>query len=1105
MSLSAEMSTRLDTGGAMTTLIGDLTASQDDLGNIDITLSADAVTSATGATEAIDLGAVQSILDEAITALSGTLAEIPVAGDLIAPIQSGMDVLNGALSGTLEQDLRDSLDTLGQGFDDLDAGSGLDALKRLAEGVTGSGDLGALRDVITNILGLSGSGGLPETGIDDLVGGAISALDALGALMTLETLMSEARQMGALTETHLPEGRAEALMALWDQELAALEQDLAAIDPADTDAVDAALSRLGDVRNRADGVIDGLREAMAMGEATLTVLDPAALVARAESVLERLRRAGIAKLRDAMAHLAGQLAPLVSFDPAGLAETSLDALLAQIESHAAEMAADIDGFDVAQLSAPVTDTLGAITQVATDIRDSIETAMDTVTDALDEVRKAVEALPLDRVAQVIRDVVGTISGVLDQLSDLLGGLQEAIGDGAALAQAALAQAEAAITTFRDALDALFGAAQDFVTGLNLDQVVGQTADAIQTVADVIGKADMAPYFATAQGAINTTTGVVEKVPFALLPDDLEQDLVDVIRPVKSVNLDAFAQEIKDVLQINPDGSFSLRPDLEAAMQGVQDKITDLITTLDGLDPRLLASEIDAALDTLETEIRAIEPSLALTPLTEALDAAKALVAGLDLDTLIDPLRDGFDAILTAVDAVKPSTLLAPIEAEIAEIRQKILEISMLDQWRGEVDAVETQVLDLMALADPTQLEAPLTEAFDQLRRELVETGLPDPLKPLGALLSGLLSGGGEDVLARSMDRVAQWLRQGEQGGAALNSLAQDLADAVARTRDLVAAADPDALADRFASARDRLDDVVADLPAGSGRDQLAAAVALADLTPEMRTLAAPHGNYLDFLDTTQGQLTGLIDKGFGEADTVAADLRTAFAPLIELLTNPREILRRLGFTRAADGVFGLIDELFDTATPARLAGILVPVYQAIHGRLQAILTAVLTPVRGFIDDLIGIVNAFDLSAITATLDAVFQPIRDGIAGFHPDAMLGEALSAFQDAQTAVADFDPLGPVVETIETLQATIARVLDLFDGTAILAVPITVYDEIMDLLHALDINDLLSPLYDRLDAISAQVSDGLDGTVDAFQGLQKALPDRVGSVSVSASVGSG
>lgn len=1107
MSLSVEMSTRLDTGSASATLTGSLSASQDDLGNITIDISADAVASAAGAAQGIDLSPLQSVVEDAVTALSGTVADIPVAGDLIAPIQSGIDVLQGALSGALEQDIRASLDTLGQSFDDLDAGSGLDALKRLAEGVSGSGDLSALRDVITGVLGVGGSGGLPETKIDDVITGTISALDALGSLMTLETLLSEARKMGALTESHLPDGRAEALMALWDQELAALEQQLATIDPSDTAAVEAALIRLGAVRTRADGVLEGLREAMAMGEATLTVLDPERLVTRAEAVLERLRSAGIAQLRDAMAHLAGQLQPLTQFDLSGLAETSLDALLTQIEAHASEMATDIDGVDVSAISAPITDTFGTITQVATDLRTGIETAMQTITAALDEVRKAVEALPFDQVAQMIQDVIGTIAGVLDQLSDLLGGIQDAIGDGAELAQAALDQAESAINSFRDTLDDLFGQAQGFVLGLNLDQVVGQTADAIQTVADVIGKADMAPYFNTAQGAIKTTAGVVDKVPFALLPDDLEQELVDVIRPVKAVDLDDFAQEIKDVLQINPDGSFSLRPDLETAVQGVQDKITELISTLEGLDPRLLATEIDGALGALETEIRAIEPSVALTPLTDALSEAKALVAGLDLDGLLQPLRDGFAEVLAAVDMAKPSTLLAPIEAQVAEVRQKILDVAKLDQWKGEIDTLEAQFLDLLALADPTQLEGPLTEAFEQLRRELKETGLPDPLEPLGALLSGLLSGGGEDVLARSMDQVARWLRQAESGGAALGTLAQDLSDAVGRTRDAVAAADPDTLADRFQAARDRLDDTVANLPAGPGRDQLAAAVALADLTADLRSLSSPHANYVQYLTDTQTNLTGLIDKGFGEADSVAADLRNAFAPLTDLLTNPREIFRRLGFTRFADGVFGLIDELFEAAPPARLAAILVPIYQSLHGRVSAILTAVLTPVRDFIDELIAIVNAFDLSPITTVLDAAFQTIRDEIAAFHPDVLLGAGLTALQNAQQAISDFDPLGPVVETIDTLQETIARVLELFDGEAILAVPITVYDEIMELLRALDINTLLTPLYDRLDAIAGQVSSGLDGTVDAFQGLQDALPDKVGSITVtaSASVGSG
>jgi hypothetical protein len=56
-----------------------------------------------------------------------------------------------------------------------------------------------------------------------------------------------------------------------------------------------------------------------------------------------------------------------------------------------------------------------------------------------------------------------------------------------------------------------------------------------------------------------------------------------------------------------------------------------------------------------------------------------------------------------------------------------------------------------------------------------------------------------------------------------------------------------------------------------------------------------------------------------------------------------------------------------------------------------------------------------------------------------------------------------------------------------------------------ALDFNGLLDPLYDRLDAIALQVTEGLDTTVAAFERLQDAVPDTIGSTSVSGSVSVG
>jgi hypothetical protein len=278
-----------------------------------------------------------------------------------------------------------------------------------------------------------------------------------------------------------------------------------------------------------------------------------------------------------------------------------------------------------------------------------------------------------------------------------------------------------------------------------------------------------------------------------------------------------------------------------------------------------------------------------------------------------------------------------------------------------------------------------------------------------------------------------------------------------------------------------------------------------DFSAELRQVAPTRQRYAEFLARSETAAANLATKGFGEVDTVSRALRDGFAPLLPLVETPRRALGRLGFTRLDDGLAGLLDELFEIATPERLAGILTPVFGALHGRVEALLDGLIQPVRELIDALIGIVETFDLDRLTQALDGVHAAVRAEIAAFHPDSLLGEAKTAFAEAQAAIAAFDPLGPVNDTLNALKETIRRVLDKLDGDALLKVPIEIYDEILALLDALDLNALLDPLLDRLDAIAAQVSEGLEGTVDSFERLQEALPSQVGSTSVSGSVSVG
>jgi hypothetical protein len=168
---------------------------------------------------------------------------------------------------------------------------------------------------------------------------------------------------------------------------------------------------------------------------------------------------------------------------------------------------------------------------------------------------------------------------------------------------------------------------------------------------------------------------------------------------------------------------------------------------------------------------------------------------------------------------------------------------------------------------------------------------------------------------------------------------------------------------------------------------------------------------------------------------------------------------------------------------------------------MALIDSVLTPLKQAVEELLRMLEAVDLTPLREAIDGVYQEVRGQIAAFSPELLLGDALAAFRNVQQQVEQFDPLADVQAALNELRDTTTRVLGKLKASEMLATPLAIYDEIMALLESLDIGHLMEPVLDQIDAIVLQVDEGLTGTVDSFQRLQDALPDRVGSTELSVS----
>jgi len=375
------------------------------------------------------------------------------------------------------------------------------------------------------------------------------------------------------------------------------------------------------------------------------------------------------QLESLIEQFAAQLKPLFMVDFGQAPVESLEGWLTLLEGKTSALASDIDAFDIASLMTPITQGLEAILAVPAALNQALQALKLELQQSLNSIREAVESVPVETLVQTIQQVLTPISTALEFISQLIADIEAVLNAALSTLQTALDSTEVAVDAVKAELEQVFQTVKNYIDTLNLDQVIGDVAQQIQTFADALGQADMSPYFDTVTDVIDTTTSVVDKVPFNLLPDSMEQELVDLIKPVKEVNLEALENDVKDLLQIGEDGKFELRPELENALTSIQEKYDEVLAVIAQGDPQAFAEEINLQLASVQERITSLTPTVALEPIQEAIDSVKNVLAGFNLNEALAPLNEGFDELIDKVDEFKPSVLLEEIENSLAETRQ----------------------------------------------------------------------------------------------------------------------------------------------------------------------------------------------------------------------------------------------------------------------------------------------------------------------------------------------------------------------------------------------------------------------------------------------------
>lgn len=1114
MALQADITIRIDASALIQTLLDALTAPDGPVATlagvavpIDPARLADAVTVSEGASGGTDLAALAA----RIAAQAAPLLEaLPGPAEVVRPITAAVELAEQLTAGDLVARLEALVAKL-QGELEDPTGGGIAALLRAVETLRADPSAQTLLTVVLHLVGAGGRSQPPAIGaLVDLLPAIAGGAELLARLTALATVLGEAERVTGLAAGRLDAARVRdaftGLAACFDAGGAPLAAWLDALDPARPAELRAGVAAARLCADRLADVAEGLSAAIAFGEASLVWLDVDTVLAEIRAAAAAVRAIDLAPLERLVARLVGGLAPAVGRPIEAGPADALDHLVGLVEAEIARLAGVIATFDPTVFTAPLDEGLQTVTGLFDRIGGAIDTANTTLRGALAEVAAVVRALPLEQVTAALDAVLDPVTAAMQTVSGFIADIEAALDLAASTAGAAIDGVEGLLDGFKGQIDALFADARAFVEQIDLDAVVGAVRGGIEEVAELIAKARLAPYFDAATGAVDTAAGVAEAVPWSLLPESMKADVDAAVKPIKAIDLAAFADRIEQILGLGPDG-FALRGDLEAAVADIAARYDALVAAIAAHDPRQYLAMLDGEFEALAERIRDFAPDLSLEPIREAIDTVKAAVADIDLDAVLEPLRGVFDQVLEAIDTYAPDRLVQPLEDRIAAVRDGITAALRFDTWRAALTDLGDRARAALAAIDPAQLQPLLEEAFTAIRAELDR--LPDV--PFGRFLGGLLSTLFASVAGRlspaRFDTVLGWFSPGGSGAAWLNARAEHIARAITGLRDAVRDVDIVALSAEATTRADALRAAVQRLidrlpPGDDERIRLEATLPRLDARGAFGALAAHRDRVAAIFDAAAQAVETLRRTGLSEVDVAITRMRAALDPARALGRFLDAVLARLGLPGLDGGIAGLLRGLLDVIPPARLAGVLAPLFDAARGRLDALLAAVIDPLTATLDALDDLIAAVSLQPLIDAAAEIRQAVLDELAPLDPDALLGDAVAAFAALQATVADFDPLGDLHAVLDVVQTGAARLLEKLSAEALLESPLAIYDHILAELRTLSLDGLLAPILDQLDVIAREVDEGLDKTVTAFERLQDALPAGGGGSQGSVSV---
>lgn len=965
------------------------------------------------------------------------------------------------------------------------------------EAVLGAEPVAALLGIVP---GLDLSDGIPI--VRGPVAGLLSLAQALVALSATSSISSRVERQAAVLGRQLDVDAARAAA----DDLGRLANDtglvasVRGVDAHDLLNAQRAVERTAAFQGAVLRMRDTWSVGMGFGEAALVDLDLGGAAARldlARIALETTDQQSVAALAESARDALAPVLALPMPDPAELGADVVEVGLGHIQT----LTATIDGWDAASAVEPVAGTVEAVTAPVQAVARQVEQVATQAAAAIRTVRDLVDTIDMTSVIDTVRSLLAPIEQVLDAIEQAVSLGETELRAVATAIQGAMDAVSAPIHDAASVVQNALGRVRDLLDGLGLDALATTIEDGLGVVVDALQAADLTPYFDSAIDVIDTSATVVDAVPFSLLPTDLQQEVVDVCRPIKELDL----QTVEDTLRGELAGiRMSLGTD---ALDAIEEAFASVIEAIESLDPEPHLVELEnGALADLRSVIESVDPTELLAPVDEALDQIRDVLDGVDLEnTVLRPLGDALTPVVTAVRDLDPAELLAPVTEGLAEARsmaEGLLNLDAAEQW---LDRAHGGLLDLLSRLDLEDLADALDDEVAEGLRRLVRVGGGNPVP---GLVAALARAGGIDADDDGAIEALLWVQyagQAPTGGGASDVVSGRLLSAqqvIGELRDAVRDLDPGPVVAAAQSQHRALAAAVEAAP-----DDSALKVALLPLLSGpgpgevLGPLVENRRRYLVALGESSALSADLAASARTEVSATAAGVRTSLAPLEAVQARAREVLTLLGLAGPDDPLTTVLTRLLDVAGPERLLPRLVGVVQSVTRKLVELVEAAMNPLRYVLGSAQGLIDLLDITPVLDDLTALHEDVVAQVESLTPEALLGGTLAEAAQTLERVADFDPLAPVRDVLDGALSAATGVLDTARPTVVFADVIGVHRDVRALAGGLDVRRLLEPVLTSLTGLAEQLDDGFDRTGDSLQRLQAALPDSVSGNSAGGS----